>query len=352
MTATDSTDYPKGVISITDKGTGFAVQGYSLASGGSGAGAFGNAMGSQGNGVWGSAYNGNSAYGAVGLSDSGYGTVGVSWFRGGTAIIGYNFALDGGPPGIGVQSHGRLVVEGVTGDSAVQLPDNSIASHEILDEPGISQSYLPDGSVTITGKVSATTVDSTTITIPADGYIVVDVVAEAGFYGTKGENQLCHSLDTAGPPAFDYNYYACAGLMAYDTTTFANYFPLATRRAFYRHKGTYTFWFKALDGSPSGNKYIWEPTITATYFPKSYGAVISAQAPTGAPTASAPSQSDPRLVQYPEPGARPAGSVVDLRELELKAANLRAEAEAAQNELLKARLDKLKALEQASHGPK
>jgi hypothetical protein len=55
-----------------------------------------------------------------------------------------------------------------------------------------------------------------------------------------------------------------------------SWWPVSTTRSYYKPTaGTYTFHFEALDGNLSGFKFMWNPIITATYYPTSYGSVAS-----------------------------------------------------------------------------
>ena len=90
-----------------------------------------------------------------------------------------------------------------------------------------------------------------------------------------------------------------------------------------------------MDETGNGSKYMWNPVITATYFPTSYGTVTTvAQDPGGF--------TDVEAVQFEDQEGGGISTVyhVDLRVLELQAAKARAEAEAAQRRLVEARLQK------------
>ncbi len=332
------------IIQGDNTGIGSGVRGHTNSGSANLGGVTGQTFGVNGNGMFGMAFNGNQAWGVGGWSDTGVGTAGYVGVRNGIGVGGYNI----NPNGLGLYSYGRLRVDALGGDSAVILPPNSVSSYEMLDVPGLSQGINNSG-VTLTGQTTMT-VDSTTITIPAAGYIVVEAFSEAGFFNTTGANQLCYGIDSLPPPAFDYGHYACVGLLGYPNTNFGNYFPVAASRTFYCGPGTHTFWFKAFDdSSPSGDKYLWEPVITAIYFPRAYGAVNAVVAPEENPGFSTAAQA---ASNFQQAGSltKPVGSVVDLRELELKVTKLREEAERAENELLRAKMEKLKTLDH-SGGP-
>jgi hypothetical protein len=79
------------------------------------------------------------------------------------------------------------------------------------------------------------------------------------------------------------------------------------------------------------------PTIRATFFPTSYGAVTAAVSP-GQETEFDHVQVAPGSIS-PDGGAAGSSRLVDLRELELRATRARLEAERTERELAKARME-------------
>jgi hypothetical protein len=212
-----------------------------------------------------------------------------------------------------------------SGDASVVLPTSSISSTEMLNEPGISQGKV-DGSVTVTGAIAAMIdIVTTSITIPSDGYIVLTASAQAGLSGSTTGNYMSFQIDETAGGSTDLNHYYNVGWST-DSPDGLTWEPVQTQRTYFKTAGTYTFRFEAKDGNGSGSKYLWNPVLTARFFPTGYGTV--SERPAG------PELGQFTDVSYRETGTNGPGTVsesaplVDLRELEIRA--LQAEAEAAQ----------------------
>src|SRR5262249_34019628 len=113
--------------------------------------------------------------------------------------------------------------------------------------------------------------------------------------------------------------------------------PISTRRTYFKPAGTYTFRLEAYGAqNAAASNYFSDPMITAEYFPTPYGAVTTALTADAAGGFSPLARSSTRSEL---PGASGNETVlVDLRELETRAATATAAAERAQRELLEARL--------------
>ncbi len=305
-------------------------------------GVTGQGFANEGNGVFGMEFNGNAAWAVGGWSDSGVGVAGTVSNQNGIGIAGYNT-----PNGLAVYSYGRLRVDATGDDSAVILPPNSISSYEILDEPGISQGIAKLAGVVVgINPLSLTDIDSTTITTPSAGYVVVEASAQAALSSGTSNFDVCQ-IDDVPRNSSDGNYNYNVGFT--NGPTGVVYLPTTMRRTFYVSAGTYTYYFESYNSG--GGSYMWNPVITASYFPTAYGTVSSIVPPS---VASSYEKSDAVETSVPAPQGtvtRRSGSIVDLRELQLKATKLREEAERAENELLKARLEKLKALDKTGSIP-
>jgi len=266
-------------------------------------------------------YSPNS--GVNGYSVHGIGTLGLS--DSGFAVLGY--AIGNAPAA--VYSYGKLIVNAPAGDTSVQLPSNSISSHEILDEPGIAQAVHP-GSVYLSIGPALTNIDSVTITIPASGYILVEASCQVGLSGTWVSLQI----DSLPNNALDLNHYFNVGFSS--PPSGSSFLPAFVRRVYYRSAGTYTFYFEGELATPTSD-YCWNSSISAIYFPKSYGPVSTVISPAevSAFSKSAAVASVPGDQNQPSGG----GYVVDLRELELAAANAREAAEHAERLLMEAKLN-------------
>ena len=222
----------------------------------------------------------------------------------------------------------------VASDASVQLPDNAISAEEILDEPGIAEGLAH--SVTVTDATSMIDLVTVTIDIPAPGYVVLEASAEAVVYGTIDSNRMACQIDKTAGGTQDNFYYYYVGFATPPNTGEIS-LPVSMRRKYYETSaGSYTYRFEARDVTSNGNKYVWNPVITATYYPTSYApmmAVVSASEAMQFEHAEAimPAANGLREAPTGEMGYR-----VDLRELERKAASLKDELEKVQREIDKA----------------
>jgi len=236
-----------------------------------------------------------------------------------------------------IRAAGGLEVESTAGDSSVILPDSAISADEVLDEPGIAQGILKSGSVTVTDSTSMFDIVTVTINIPAAGYIVVEATAMAWLFGAAAENAMVCQIDETEGGQQDENYYYLVGLG--DPSPDIMYLPVTMRRTYFKDvAGSYQFRFEAKDATTGGGKRFSNPVITAIYFPTSYG-------PVNAFVSSAEASEFENAEAVTMNGQAHAGSassesayLVDLRELELKAARAQAEAERANRELLDAKV--------------
>jgi hypothetical protein len=225
----------------------------------------------------------------------------------------------------------------LTGDAAVMLPASSISASEILDEPGLAQNHY-SGTVWFYGGTTSATVDilGVSITIPAPGYIVV--TADAQFYlNTASAYAGTQITDVSGAPE-DYSHYFFVGNPSVSSgTVTAGYIPVSIHRTYYESTaGTYTFYFQGWNHYNATAVYAWNPTLTALYTPTAYGSVV-----TSATAAELPQFE--RVTPTSSAGNGPgqpavSGSLVDLRDLELKVARQRAALETSQRQLIEARL--------------
>ena len=242
-------------------------------------------------------------------------------------------------PRVGILGSVRSVVFDMmqADNGAVQLPFNAIAAAEIRDEPGISQDRFV-GTRTILGGLFNVNV-STTITIPADGYVVVEATGSHVYGGTNNSQNWADCWISMGAPSdVDPNYAVRSGITAYSAVpalpTLSEVVSL--HRTWFLAAGNYTFNFESKGQSVGGgtNQMV-NPTITATYFPTSYGTVTALVS--GADAASF-SRATPVAASPDGAGIQSTGVSVDLRELELRATRAAADAERAQRALVEAQL--------------
>ncbi len=182
-----------------------------------------------------------------------------------------------GGVGIGTNTPtGQLEVAGAPGDSSVTLPDDAISAREIMDEPGLAGARQAAPVILTQLSSSMQTLVAVTITIPADGWIMVQGGATFESHGTSGANYAFLQIDDAeGGPAIS-PFFVLAGNGDHDSPNKLHYFPMAAQRIFARPAGTYTFYLEAQadptngDGSVSTmmNQY-----VSAMFFPTAYGAI-------------------------------------------------------------------------------
>jgi len=214
---------------------------------------------------------------------------------------------------------------GISGSGSVVLPLDAISNFEIFDEPGIAQGKRV-GAIFITNPNVFIDVATVTITIPATGYIVVEASGLVTVRGSEVVNYVRYQIVENQFELLDNSHYQLAGMWI-PVGGGPIYFPASVRRTYFKLAGTYTFRI-ASNKSGGGTANWFNTTITATYYPTSYGAVS---------TVVSASEAGEFENATPIPvGKNPFGEdisqseqsfLVDLRELELRA--VRAEAKAA-----------------------
>ncbi len=224
-----------------------------------------------------------------------------------------------------------------SGDNAVIVPDNSVSATEMFNEPGIAASLLDD-VVNLTPGPTMQDITTVTLTIPDAGYIVLSAQGWLALSGTTGVNMGIYQIDETAGGQSETPHTAYTGAFSFGDTLLS-YHPLTTERVYFKPAGTYTFRLEANKHQFStGNTALWWPKLTAVYYPTSYGAVqtsVSAGESAAFGSAIPVSMSTKPL---PDGTAASAGSIVDLRELELKEARQRADLAETQRKLAEARL--------------
>jgi hypothetical protein len=248
-------------------------------------------------------------------------------------------------PGLELESSGRLAVGVITGNGmlkvagspvtlTVDLPDSTIDADEIWNEAGIASTS--SGVTHTLASTSMQNLETVSLTIPAAGYIVVEAKCNGLTHGTTGRNQGLVQIDESAGGSAIVPYFASFGLLGYVNGTIANSFPIYVTRVYFKPAGSYTF---ILEGAQQVNNgagavtRVAQTILTATYYPTSYGDVL------GLVSATEASEFQTARAVATESGE--AMYEVDLRELEVRAARLRARAEEAELELLQARLRNL-----------
>jgi hypothetical protein len=225
-----------------------------------------------------------------------------------------------------------------SGTGAVTLPEGSIHSLDIANEPGISATLGSAGHHL--NDYTMTTISSLEITIPASGYIVVDGHCYLTIWSVPTGSSLFAGVQISESPVGStptHPYYQQVGFSKFPDVGTTR-LHVTTQRTYYKSAGSHVFnlvWQKSAD---LGFVVAYNHFITATYFPTSYGSVSTFA------TSSEAGGFESAELQSFQGGSEPDGQLsepmyrVDLRELELRAARAHAEAERAQRELLEAQV--------------
>jgi hypothetical protein len=178
----------------------------------------------------------------------------------------------------------KVTFQDKPGDDAVILPDSSINSEEILDEPGVATNTDVSLQTLMTGEMKDLV--KLDVTIPNDGYIVLFGKCYVLLSGTTSANSAIVQIDENEGGGTQFPYYDIVGLSGY-VNSGTNYFPIFVTRTYYKSKGTYTFRLegRASNASPALAQ-TWDHVLTAQYFPTAYYGVSAVMSsPMGNPTA-------------------------------------------------------------------
>lgn len=217
----------------------------------------------------------------------------------------------------------------VSGDNSVSLPQSSIHSREIINEPGVASNGF---SMYNYLSSSMSVLVSVVITTPTDGYIVLD--GRCGTSVLGGTDPVGSQFLISDDPDEMAFYPDLVDAFLLPSTGV----PVYCSRTYFKSAGTHTFHLLGASSPipPSIASY-YDPVLIAKFFPTSYGAVNQVVSS---------SRSAQFSMKEPAQQRRSAGNAasesaykVDLRELELKAASARAELARAENELLKAKVE-------------
>ncbi len=252
------------------------------------------------------------------------------------------FAVDGNfggtqQPSVNITGSYRSAIFNMnsTADNSVRLPDSSISSAEILDEPGVAKA---SGSYTAVPKAgSLVSVMSASLTVPGPGYVMAIATGFAALSGDTIGNVLVGIEASAATFPTPYYVFGSSNERLSIATNrwseihFEKIFPVASA-------GAYTYYMNAYRGWTGGTGAVYTPYLTLVYFPTAYGSV-AASVPASELAGFTSSRLNPSSTSEVAPGVQvPETYTVDLRELELRAAKARADAEKAERELIEARM--------------
>lgn len=181
------------------------------------------------------------------------------------------------------------------------------------------------------------------ITIPASGYIFVSGMCNLNYRGTTGRNELVIQIDESSGGSFLTGHWQILGSQSppntgtHDATGYVD-------RVYFKSAGTYTFRLEArVNGSPGAgaSQTVYSRKITATYFPTSYGSVVTLASAEDAKEIGGALAVTPAGPEGMDLTGAETMYQVDLTQLELKEARLEAELERVRREAAEARLREL-----------
>lgn len=219
------------------------------------------------------------------------------------------------------------------GDASISLPADAVSADEMLDEAGISQGKYNGQFDLSDGELQD--IVTTTITIPADGYIFVTASGQHGLSNSSGSNVATFQIDETAGGFADANHYYYSGFDGIANFSGGLWNPVQLQRTYYKTAGTYTFRLEGSATAANGTSWMWNAVITAVYVPTGYGTVSESVTPLAVGDFSDVTYTN-ATGNGAGSGASGQGAIVDLRELELRAARLRAQTREAELELLKA----------------
>ncbi|NMC42494.1 MAG: hypothetical protein GYA46_01125 [candidate division Zixibacteria bacterium] len=225
---------------------------------------------------------------------------------------------------------------GGSGDAAVQFPTGAISSGEMKDEAGLSSTESSTAFVFSSGSGTTYTVDSVSITIPAAGYVIVEVGGYLNAFHTNGTTTQFYvkSDKTAGTSTTSPGVHVVRIPSAWpSTSTVAAGYPIHASRLYSEtSSGSKKYYLNIYYSSgESTSCNLAYRFIRATYYPTLYGtATLVANAEVGGPSV---------MMGDPSPAASP---VTTTEVITMEEHNARVEAALAeQREALEARMKAL-----------
>lgn len=162
-----------------------------------------------------------------------------------------------------------------SGDNSVAFEDDAINDDEIINEPGIAHGINYSG-LNLTTTVQA--VDTISITIPTDGYIVVQATGWMTL-DFEGSSAYIRASISTSPSSLDYAAFAYQNLSSAMPVAFY-YDNFSITKVVAGGSGTYTFYLTAdADVDAGGGSKIARTHLLATFYPTSYGSVTAAAPP-------------------------------------------------------------------------
>lgn len=133
--------------------------------------------------------------------------------------------------------------------------------------PVVAHGRSTASNVPVTSTTDAEDVVTVTLDAPGAGVVLVQATGQVAVHGTTDPNFLAFQIDTeeGGTLTGNGDHDFIAGFVVPpggDTV----WMPVAIQRAFEVAAGPQTYRLEAIDLSGFGQKYFWNPTITATWY--------------------------------------------------------------------------------------
>ncbi|NOT34181.1 MAG: hypothetical protein HOP12_08445 [Candidatus Eisenbacteria bacterium] len=186
------------------------------------------------------------------------------------------------------------VTTSANGDAFLQLPAGSISASEIANEPGFALSRQPAANLPVTSTTTMQTLLIVSLTTPSVGWVVVEADGQHGMTSAGGDNLIALQIDETDGGTPDPEHYLLSGY-AGDAPNGSTFQSIRVRRAYFKPAGTHAFRLEARKESPGGTSWLWNPSLTATFMPTSYGGVVSGVTGVGGPPSSAASPASVQL---------------------------------------------------------
>jgi len=192
-----------------------------------------------------------------------------SWF----VVDGHNIATGELKVSIGGSSSSMTFDGSVSGDNSLMLPNSSVSSVEILNEPGIASVTDFDVYVHQVSNSSVEDIKTCTITVPAEGYVLVTVTCGLRITHVNGT----HSQGYFGVSNQSATFPDCQDLTVWlpsDAVSGTYDQVLNVHGVFHVIGGVNTFYFVGM--VLNGTMSVADLNMTCCYFPTAYGSAPTA----------------------------------------------------------------------------
>jgi len=186
--------------------------------------------------------------------------------------------------------------------SGAKVADGSLSSRDIIDEPGIARNYVT-GSITI-ATTGVTNVLSSSMNVPAAGYIIARANANCGLRGTiLGGVMASIEMNNTSVNSNEAAYFGYSDVTVFPGASDFTWGGINCEQIFaVGGAGTYTYYLNAQRSYTSGSAWFFYIKLELIYFPTRYGAITAAPVPA---TGSVPAS--------PAEGIAPVGGIQENR---------------------------------------